>query len=69
MSLICVYDNTMNETHRLTFEDLNTVVVRKLRALYAFGGFCKMNGQRLNSIEELLGAYDDYCQMQLAKTA
>ena len=54
MMNIQVHDNKGIETHKLSAADITPQVERKLKALYAFGGFCKVGNQKYPSAESLL---------------
>ncbi len=54
MMKIQVHDNKGIETHELSVDELTPQVERKLKALYAFGGYCKIGNTRYQSAEVLL---------------
>ncbi|OFC70544.1 hypothetical protein BFC18_12340 [Alteromonas confluentis] len=54
MMNIQVHDNKGIATHKLSAADITPQVERKLKALYAFGGFCKVGNQKYPSAESLL---------------
>ncbi len=53
---IHVHDNNGIETHRLSAEDITPQVERKLKALYAFGGFCKIGSKTYPDVDSLIAA-------------